>query len=183
MSLSWSPGFCATPAGRGDDLQCGEQRHYGFVLHGLWPQYEQKGWPESCTTETLDDATVQGMLNIMPSPSLIQHEWQKHGTCSGLEPKEYFEEATEAFHSVHIPARYQAPQRTVMVSPDQLLQDFAAANPKFGPRGFVVLCSRNGRYLEEVRGCLDQDLDGRACNQEVLRDECRSDQIIMRPVR
>jgi ribonuclease I len=39
LSLSWSPQFCSTPAGRKSSMQCGGSRAYGFVLHGLWPQY------------------------------------------------------------------------------------------------------------------------------------------------
>ena len=69
------------------------------------------------------------------------------------------------------------------MSPEQLQRDFAAANPKIGDQGFVVLCSGNGRYLQEVRACLTEDLEGRRCNGEVLRDACKSNQIVMRPVR
>ena len=183
LSLSWSPGFCATPAGRNDDTQCGQQRHFAFVLHGLWPQYEQKGWPEDCTTERIDNATIDSMLDIMPSPKLALHEWEKHGTCSGLPPKDYFAEAREAFDSVKIPGRYQHPAQQISVNPEDLRREFADANPMFGLDGFAVLCSNNGRYLQEVRACLNSDLDGRACNREVLRDECRSDAVILRPVR
>lgn len=183
MSLSWSPGFCATAAGQNDPLQCGPERHFAFVLHGLWPQYQQGGWPQNCSTEAADESLVNSMLTIMPSPKLVSHEWEKHGTCSGLSPKDYFEEAAEAFDSVKIPSQYKAPQQQITVSPDQLQHDFVAANPKFGDQGFVVLCSSNGRFLQEVRACLTQELDGRPCNGEVLRDACKSNQIIMRPVR
>jgi ribonuclease I len=62
-------------------------------------------------------------------------------------------------------------------------KDFGAMNPSIGEQGFVVLCSRNGRFLQEVRACLTKDLDGRACNREVERDACRSDEIIMQPRR
>jgi len=183
MSLSWSPGFCATAAGENDPLQCGPQHHFAFVLHGLWPQYENGGWPQNCSTEPADQSLVTSMLTIMPSPRLVAHEWKTHGTCSGLSPKDYFEEATEAFHSVTIPPPYKAPQRQITVSPDRLRQDFAAANPNIGDRGFVVLCSGNGRFLQEVRVCLTQDLEGRPCNPEVLHDACKFDQVIMRPLR
>lgn len=183
MSLSWSPGFCATVAGARDSLQCGPERHYAFVLHGLWPQYQQGGWPADCSTEAADESLIRPMLSIMPSSQLVAHEWQKHGTCSGLSPKDYFEEATEAFESVKIPSQYKAPQRLITVNPDQLRQDFAAANPKIGTAGFVVLCSSNGRYLQEVRTCLTLDLEGRPCNAEVLHDACKSDEMVMRPVR
>jgi ribonuclease T2 len=183
LSLSWSPGFCATAAGRNDPLQCGSDRHFAFVLHGWWPQYEQSGWPENCSTEPADENLIDSMLTIMPSRQLVAHEWEKHGTCSGLSPKEYFEEATEAFHGVNIPPRYQSPPSPILVNPDQLRHDFAAANPKIGEQGFVVLCSRNGRYLQEVRACLTPDLEGRPCNAEVQREACQSSQIVMRPLR
>jgi len=183
MSLSWSPGFCATPAGRNDDTQCGPQRHFAFVLHGLWPQYEQRGWPQECGTEPVDNAIIESMLPIMPSPKLVRHEWSKHGTCSGLSSKEYFEEAAEAFHKVNIPAAYKAPLKQIMVDPDKVGRDFAAANPAFPEGSFVVMCTRNGRFLQEVRACLTKDLDGRPCNREVAREACRSREVIMRPVR
>ena len=183
MSLSWSPGFCATPAGQRDDMQCGPQRHFSFVLHGLWPQYEERGWPQDCSTDRVDDTVVQGMLPIMPSTRLVHHEWSKHGTCSGLSAKEYFEEATEAFGEVKIPEAYRAPMKTITVNPDQVRRDFAAANPKFGGDAFVVTCTGNGRFLQEVRACLTKDLEGRPCNREVTRSACRSNEVIMRPVR
>ena len=183
MSLSWSPGFCASPAGRNDDLQCGTQRNFAFVLHGLWPQYEQSGWPETCSTEPADQSLSKGMLEIMPSPRLVSHEWSKHGTCSGLSQKEYFEDAADAFHHVKIPAAYAGPTKQITVNPAQMRKDFGAANPSIGEQGFVVLCSRNGRFLQEVRACLTKDLDGRACNREVLHEECHSDEIIMEPLR
>lgn len=183
LSLSWSPGFCATQAGRNEPLQCGPERRFAFVLHGLWPQFEKGGWPEDCSTAKVSGELVDSMLAIMPSPKLVRHEWEKHGTCSGLPPEGYFDEATKAFSSVRIPAQYQAPQRQISVDPVQLHQEFAEANPGIGAEGFVVLCSGNGRYLQEVRACLRTDLKGRACNREVQRDACRSKQVVMRPLR
>src|SRR5688500_8715794 len=42
MALSWSPTWClGHPQDRG---QC-DGRGYGFILHGLWPQYERGGGP------------------------------------------------------------------------------------------------------------------------------------------
>ena len=183
MSLSWSPGFCETPAGQNDPLHCGPQRHFAFVLHGLWPQYEARGWPEDCSTEQVDQATVHGMLSVMPSPKLVEHEWSKHGTCSGLSSTDFFEDASDYFESVTIPPAYAQLSRELRVSPDKLTEDFVAANPRFDAQGFVVVCTRNGRYLEEIHACLTKDGEARACNREVQKEACRSDQIVMRPVR
>ncbi len=180
LSLSWSPGFCATQAGRSEPEQCGSGRRFAFVLHGLWPQYEKGGWPEYCSSEKLNERLVESMLTIMPSRKLVEHEWEKHGTCSGVPAREYFDEASSAFGGVRIPARYQQPLKQITVNPEEMRQEFATANPDVG---FVVLCSGNGRYLQEVRACLRTDLKGRVCSREVERDACRSKQVIMRPVR
>ena len=183
LSLSWSPGFCATPAGQNDPGQCAPGRKFAFVLHGLWPQYEQHGWPQDCSTEQIDPSMVSKMISIMPSEHLIQHEWSKHGTCSGLTSKDYFEEAAEAFESIKIPQPYRELAETLTISPAEIRSQFAAANPKLGEQGIVVMCSGNGRYLSEVHACLTKQLEGRACNREELAHQCKSDSVLMRPVR
>jgi ribonuclease T2 len=100
LSLSWSPSFCAAAAergsARGPTLQCGA-RPYSFVVHGLWPQYE-KGFPEHCQVPAprLYRGIVSSMLDLMPAPHLIYNEWDKHGTCSGLAPRAYFDTVRKA---------------------------------------------------------------------------------------
>jgi len=47
LSLSWSSGFCETPAGERARGQCDAGANLGFVVHGLWPQYEH-GYPSDC---------------------------------------------------------------------------------------------------------------------------------------
>ena len=48
LALSWSPTWCATSedaaTARGN---ASEGADFGFVVHGLWPQYEA-GYPEFC---------------------------------------------------------------------------------------------------------------------------------------
>src|SRR5271156_6926243 len=95
LSLSWSPSFCAEAAERHANRSAGPQcgaRPYSFVVHGLWPQYD-KGFPEYCQVPSprLDRGIVSSMLDLMPAPPLIFNEWDKHGTCSGLAPRAYFE--------------------------------------------------------------------------------------------
>src|SRR5262245_63535534 len=68
LSLSWSPTYCASQAGRNDRQQCGLGRAYAFVVHGLWPQYHQ-GWPQDCALREkwVPDDLITAMLDIMPS--------------------------------------------------------------------------------------------------------------------
>ena len=60
-------------------------RPYSFVVHGLWPQYE-RGFPRDCQVPSprLYREIMTSMLDLMPAPRLVYHEWDQHGTCSGL---------------------------------------------------------------------------------------------------
>ena len=94
LALSWSPSFCEATAERGRNPpreQCGA-RPYSFVVHGLWPQYE-RGFPSDCQVPAprLDRNIMSSMLDMMPAPRLVYHEWDKHGTCSGLSARAYFD--------------------------------------------------------------------------------------------
>ena len=180
LSLSWSPQYCADAPGDRDRRQCGSGRRYAFVLHGLWPQNE-RGFPQSCAEGgTLPRALVDDMLDVMPSPSLVRHEWATHGTCSGQTASAYFAAARRAFRSIAIPDRFRAPVREVYVDPRTIVGDFFRDNPALPPAGIAVLCS--GRYLKEVRVCLDRSLHPRTCGREI-RSRCRGDEVIVRPVR
>ena len=159
LALSWSPQHCSTPAGRRDPVQCGGVRPYSFIVHGLWPQYE-KGWPQDCGGGgTLSGKVIQQTFDIMPSEGLIRHEWRKHGTCSGLSPENYFALARKAFSQFRAPADYGQPDREIYVSPAKYKQAWEQANPGLNRGQFAVLCS--GRFLQEVRICLDKNLNPR----------------------
>jgi ribonuclease T2 len=180
LSLSWSPQYCAETQAERERLQCGSERRFAFVLHGLWPQ-DERGFPADCAPDSaIPKRLVDSMLDIMPSPSLVRYEWRKHGTCSGQSAAEYFATARRAFESITIPAGYRSTPQTVYVAPRQLEADFVAANPNLRAADFVVQC--NGRYLREVRICLDRDLKPRSCGRDV-RDRCHAKELIVRPVR
>jgi ribonuclease T2 len=180
LSLSWSPSFCETATGSARRLQCGS-RPFSFVVHGLWPQYE-RGFPESCQVPPprLDRNIMMSMLDIMPAPGLVFHEWDQHGTCSGLQPREYFDVVRKAREKVRIPAQYSSPTVPLSVSRDQVIDAFVSANPGLSPDGITVDCNR--RRLREVRICFTRELIFRDCSPSAQR-ACRSDRLIMPPVR
>src|SRR5947208_9900160 len=126
LSLSWSPSFCEEAAERGgrSQTQC-SGRPYSFVVHGLWPQYEN-GFPEFCRNPAprLDRNIVSSMLDLMPAPRLIFHEWDKHGVCSGLPARGYFETIRKARAGVKIPPEYLEPKTALTVSPDEVEEAF-----------------------------------------------------------
>lgn len=170
MSLSWAPSYCLTHRNDGDE--CGNQG-FGFVLHGLWPQYRNGSWPQHCATQTEPDAaTVRHTLAFMPSRHLIEHEWQTHGSCSGLEPAAYFAQADRAFASVAIPSALKAPRSPPSLSADEIERAFVAANPGLDDSMLSIVC-REGSQLAEVRVCLDKNtLAPQACGGRV-RNSCR----------
>jgi ribonuclease T2 len=120
------------------------------------------------------------MLPLMPSPRLIQHEWETHGACSGLDVNAYFEEIQKAFATIRVPDDFKSPASQIEVAPSDIKAKFAKANPSFPTETVRVQCS--GRYLSEVRVCLTKDLKARACSTDV-RDSCRDDSVVMRPLR
>jgi len=182
LSLSWSPSFCDSAGERGTPPQdqCGD-RPYSFVVHGLWPQYEQ-GFPEFCQVPAprLDRNIVSSMLDLMPAPRLIFHEWDRHGTCSGLSPRAYFDTVRKARAQVKIPDAYVELTRALTVTPDEVEDAFVAANPGLSRNGIAVTC--DNRRLQEVRICLSKEFGFRDC-EETDRRACRRDKLVMPPVR
>jgi ribonuclease T2 len=186
LALSWSPSYCAESAERFPDRaarnnpQCG-LRPFSFVVHGLWPQYE-KGPLEFCQVPAprLNHNIVSGMLDLMPAPQLIFHEWDRHGVCSGLSPSAYFETVRKARAVVKIPPKYMDLSSTLTVSPQEVEDEFIAANPAMKPDGISVACG--SKRLGDIRICLSRDLKFRGCEQ-LERRSCRRDQLIMPPVR
>ncbi len=110
LALSWSPSYCEARQGRArnrsQERQC-DGRPFSFVVHGLWPQYD-RGFPSYCQVPPprLNRNIVGSMLDLMPSPRLIFHEWDQHGTCSGLSPRAYFDGVRKARAAVKIPPEY-----------------------------------------------------------------------------
>ncbi len=180
LSLSWSPSFCETSAGSNSREQCGP-RPFAFVVHGLWPQYE-RGFPESCQVPPprLSRQIVDGMLDLMPARKLVYHEWDAHGTCSGLDQRDYFDTIRKARAVVKIPVQFDHPQQPLTVAPGQVVDAFVKANEGLSASGITVDCDR--RFLREVRICLTRDLKFRECGASAVR-VCRSDNLLMPPVR
>jgi ribonuclease T2 len=184
LSLSWSPSFCEEAEERGREgrsrAQCGG-RPFSFVVHGLWPQYEH-GFPEYCQRPSprLGREIMTSMLDLMPAPGLIYNEWDKHGTCSGLGERAYFETIRKARAAIKIPSEFLQLSEPKTIAPGDIENAFVKANPGLTPTAIAVTCNRS--RLSEVRICLSKDLQFRECG-EIDRRACRRDQVTMPPVR
>jgi ribonuclease T2 len=156
LTLSWSPEFCANHP---QAAECAA--HPGFILHGLWPQNFDSSYPEHCS-DAPGPTDPGAYRDIFPDEHLLEHEWQTHGTCSGLSPDAYFSLARKALQSVKIPPQLAGVQAPIQLAPGQILGDFAAANPALANESFALSCGNN--RLTAVEVCLSKDLHAASCS-------------------
>ncbi|MCF3641529.1 ribonuclease T(2) [Rhizobium sp. TRM95111] len=173
LSLSWSPSWCAENDRGGSTDQCRRGAEHGFIVHGLWPQFDT-GHPEFCRTRQPDrvpEALGRRYLDIIPSMGLIGHQWRKHGTCSGLSQADYFRVTRAARERLVVPRALDDGAAAVRRDPAEVEDLLVNANPGLTPRGIAVTC--DGGRLEEIRVCLTPGLAFRDC-PEVDRAACRA---------
>lgn len=147
LTLSWSPEFCYSHRSA---PECSE--HRGFIVHGLWPQFNDGTWPANCQTSQPIPTDTSPVADIMRQ-DLIQHEWEKHGTCSGLSGNDYLALTRKAFDSIKIPDDLAAPSRSFTMRPAALKDDFEKSNPSLADRDMAIQLN-GGRYLSEIEICL-----------------------------
>ena len=190
LSLTWSPSFCASSSGHADREQCGGTNKYGFVAHGLWPVFPRGSGSAAhgCggDSASLTDKSVEKVQGIMPSRKLINHEWEKHGTCYGGDAATYFGKVRTAWDKIKIPQRFKSPDKDSKVNAEQVRKAFVEANPTLPGNALAVICQRpRGKALpaerplvfKEVRVCFDKNLNFKACGSQA-KDRCAGDAIV-----
>ncbi len=182
MALSWSPGFCDIGGERKSPRQCTLGAGYGFVVHGLWPNNRFGPDPEDCDSgadvSTADLAAANGLY---PTDGLAAYEYRKHGTCTGLDPADYFASVREARDGLAIPQQFQGVRAWTRMNPEAIRQAFIAANANMRPDNVAVTCARG--QLAEVRVCISKTLKAFATCPQVARNSCRRDSILVAPLR
>ncbi len=120
LATFWLPEFCIS--NEEQDVRLNEcdglsakRNNNSFILHGLWPNYIAKD--TSYPVECIDSPGCNGKgicdfdsTNLTPKhlsnlkyimyvaySYIIDHEWTKHGTCSGLTQDQYFALAFKIF--------------------------------------------------------------------------------------
>ena len=156
LNLSWAPEFCHShPAA----IECAQ--HRAFTLHGLWPQNNDGTYPENCS-EAPGPTSPSQYAGIYPDPSLLEHEWQTHGTCSGLTPDQFFALASRAEQSIHIPAQLSDLTQQTLLTPAEITTLFTQSNPDIPVSSLAISCGNN--YLTAVEVCLDKNLKPASCS-------------------
>lgn len=179
LSLSWSPNWCKLEGDARESEQC--DRDLGWVVHGLWPQYED-GWPAYCPTTARAPSRqmTAAQADIFGAGGAAWYQWKKHGVCSGLEADAYFDLARAAFVSVNKPEVLRKIDRTFAVPASLIEEAFLQANPEWEPDMVTITC-RDG-HIQEARICLTTDLDPRPCAPDTRRD-CTMQKALIEPIR
>ena len=178
LALSWSPAYCAREGRDADPRQCQSSKPFGFIVHGLWPQYE-RGSPDYCDGKKPTRSEIDSVLDLTPSPGLLRHEWEKHGSCSGLSVRDYYTVMRLARDKVKIPAQFNNPRQEFSLSAQAVEQAFIRANSGLTAQAIAGACPQN--EFAEVRICLDKALNFRAC-PEVDRAGCRAQSVSIEPI-
>lgn len=169
LALSWSPTYCELEGRNADPAQCNASKPFRFIVHGLWPQFE-KGYPQDCGGAMPSREAIRSVTDLTPSPGLLRYEWEKHGSCSGLEPRDYYAVMRAAREKVAIPAQFNSPSAFAL-APQEVEAAFARANPGLSQAAMATICE-DGR-LTEMRICFTKSLNFRNC-PEVDRRACRA---------
>jgi ribonuclease T2 len=104
LVLTWAPSLCSVETSA-SGCRSGKVSRLGksFVLHGLWPQPRSQQYcdvPKKAAARERKPLALppdlDARLKTMMSDSNVMapHEWYAHGTCSGVNPVEYFTIAT-----------------------------------------------------------------------------------------
>ncbi|MGZ2259230.1 ribonuclease T2 family protein [Roseobacter sp. A03A-229] len=181
LSLSWSPNWCALEGDARGSEQCEPRHDHGWILHGLWPQYE-RGYPEYCRTSARAPSRpmTAEMSDIMGTSGLAWHQWKKHGTCSGLEAADYYTLSRDAYGRITRPPVFRQLDKVVRLPASVVEEAFLEANPDLSAKGITITC-RQG-HIQEARICLTRDLELRTCGPDVLLD-CSSPSALFTPIR
>ncbi|WP_439103385.1 ribonuclease T2 family protein [Celeribacter marinus] len=175
LSLSWSPTWCALEGDARNSAQC--DRELGWVLHGLWPQYES-GWPSYCHSPARDPSRRQteAMEDIMGTDGAAWYQWKKHGRCSGLEAQEFLDLSRAAYDKIKRPSAFMKLPRDIKVPASVIEDAFMSVNDGLDANEITVTC-RDYR-IQEVRICLTPDLEPRKCGADTIRDCTLTDALL-----
>lgn len=176
LSLTWNPSFCLQE-NKNTFSQCSQ--NLGFVIHGLWPQYN-KGYPSYCNPRSVKPKRKYLIeQNIFHDRSLALYQWQKHGSCTGLSVEDYFNDTATAYHKIRIPSFLNQKHPKPLSTVKEIKDNFIQVNPKLSQSMITIQC--NGQFLQEIRICMDKNLQSfRPCGVDI-RDRCRKGNLRLVP--
>lgn len=162
-----------------------------FTIHGLWPEYYNASWPEFCNKDKFNFTAIQSIrkyleiywTNFRNNPqSLWIHEYQKHASCAKDDPLldteyEFFLAGLrlrEKYNLFNILEKnYIVPSNNIKYPTNKIITVLNSALNYT----VTVICNCNN-ILNEIRICLDKDLNQFNCPSSELKEQCKNNYII-----
>jgi ribonuclease T2 len=153
LSLTWTPEYCRVHGAQPDaEVQC-RDNHFGFTVHGLWPNGPEDVHPRFCRpAAAVDAATLRANLCMTPSAWLLEHEWAAHGSCGWASPQPYFAKARALRTALDVPVLKAGADE--LTTAGAIRTAFLERNPALRRQDLYVQAGPDGR-LQEVRICYD----------------------------
>lgn len=183
LALSWVPAYCAADGDERRDPRCRDGSGIGWAVHGLWPQHAGGRWPEYCQSPHRDPSRreTRDQAGLFGTSGSAWHQWNKHGTCTGLNARNFYALVQEAVNSVTLPEIFEGITRELSVDPDVIEAAFIEDNPDLTHDMLVTSCRRGD--LVELRICMTRSLEPRRCDRAMLRRECNLSGADLLPLR
>ena len=89
--------------------------------------------------------------------SFWEHEWSKHGTCSGFSQADYFQKALDAY-----------PQTPDIISSN--VGKSVSKTDLIKAHNHVVAPQCQGSYLSQILSCVSKDLKAMDCPDSVVEE-------------
>lgn len=174
LATQWIPGWCEVGSGKSganlDNLRaCQQQVNRPMMFHGLWPENNNGTYPSFCSLVPKLDPTKLTFTNpfknyLSNSDSFLDHEWNKHGTCSGHytaglehnDSKEYYNQVNLYFsQSISLYQKIQIPTLALEIKTSELQSIIHKENPQIPNEAILVMCNneRQQQYLTGLWFC------------------------------
>lgn len=169
LALSWNSGWCAIEGTAKDAPQCVDAPKSGFALHGLWPQNKQ-GWPEYCQSGRANPprSVTRDLASLYGSSGAAWHQWDKHGSCTGLSYQDYYARSADLLAEYATPEIFLQIDEPLKIAPSVIEDAMHERYPELDGDEISVVC-KNGIF-QELRICLDKNFEPTTCLGDAARD-------------
>ncbi len=101
-----------------------KDKEFPYSIHGLWPQEGKREGHACPKNHTFDTERLRVLLPQLhehwhssrgEDEDFWKHEWEKHGSCTGLTEVQYFQKTLECFKKVQLKGKEWVQQRSTKI--------------------------------------------------------------------
>ncbi|XP_004137162.1 ribonuclease 2 [Cucumis sativus] len=186
LALQWPGSSCKNPGKCCPSNACcrGAESPTEFTIHGLWPQYNEKGWPSCCTDASFNENEIniltEDIQKYWPTyrcgttstchqtkGSFWAHEYEKHGTCAApviVGEYDYFLTTITIFSKYNVTKVLSDAGFVASNTEKYPIEDVVAAiKNEFNNATPKISCAKKGA-VKELWLCFDKSFEPRDCN-------------------